>query len=530
MSILIRARGDEWDNTTLRALMEGSQALGLEAWGVCGLFYRPYLNLRFGPPQLSTDADVAVRSAEEAVALDAWLQKNHPWRRWSVCADTPEDYPYGRRGITLRLGAVRMVSPSGYLEVVVHDELVLDHLHRGVLALNESVQEAYGTEEQFLRSAVRRARKLVREYPGLTLEGRLTDAYASAHGKHVPQAGLGAFAALHKRVQTHEAGTMRVVPTKWQLSASQLSEANEVVRHYRMANRHAMPVPPVAPALLPEALEAQRTAKHFAELRGLPEPASVDLVPPVGFASWLHYMSYEVEDASWREWLLNQSRARQPFGGKDAYLASILDYSLYAGKRGVKFVGEQQVTHGGWELNQHLVAVALQLSTDGLVKELTARSWDEAQVREVRAGMRLGALVHDTGKLVDVYTPGSHGGASATLWSDTAPEWVGAEAKGVAMFSCIGHDYFGRLARAITEKVSCALETEAFDPAAPTSYRGAVTAEQIAQRMMRLGPSDHLVGLRILRLVWEADAGSVQSLRWLLPIAELMERLVRKAL
>ncbi len=527
-------RGPEWDNATLHALMEGSNALGIEAWGACGLFYRPFLNGQYGPPQFSTDADIAVRTVEDAVTLDAWLREHHSWRRWSVCPDTPTYFPFGDRAITLRLGAVRMVNSAGKLEVVVRDQRVLDHLRVGKVALNGAAVAAYGGTEKFLSAAVGRARKLVREYPGLSLSGRLGQAYAKAYGEHrvVPQEATYS-PALHKRVVKSEAASAARASTNvaWGgLRDAELPDALAVVQYYRTADRTARAVPPVAPAQLPESLEQQRVAKNAAEVRNQPEPAPEQLDPPEGFSTWLHFVCSQSSDATFREWLLNQSRARKPFGGWDEYLAAMLDGSLYQGRPGVKHDGEQKVTHGGWQLDQHLVASALCLATDELFTELRSRGWTEERAQQVRAGLRLGMLHHDIGKLISVNKPGAHGGASVALWRDTAPGWVDEATKQIATFVMMGHDYFGRVARAITEKVGMALDDPAFDPNAPTSYRGAMCPDKILSVIDRHGLSDRLVSLRMLRLVWEADAGSVQTLRWVLPVAPMIERILLERL
>lgn len=523
-----------FDTRTLRALMEGSNALAIEAWGACGMFYRPFLNGRFGPPQISHDADIAVRTVADAVALDAWLHQHHGWRRWAVYAAGPDgDFPYGPHCLRMRLGAVRMVDVVGRIEVLAHSQQVLDDLRDGLVALEGANKHAFNGDADFMAQAVGRARKLLREYPGLRLNGRLAQAYAAQFGKHKPTAALGAFTIdLHKAVVKAEACAVKsTAPVVWKgLTESELSEAREVVNHYRTADRRSQAVPVTAPAALPAPLQAQADAKRFAEVSRLPEPEIVDLPAPEGFVSWLHFVCTQVDDATFREWLSNQIRARKPYGGRDTYLPAMLSGNLYKGRTGVKHDGEQKVTHGGWQLDQHLASSAQQLATDGLFTELRTRGWSLESAQQVRAAMRLAMLHHDIGKLVSVNKPGAHGGASVALWNDTAPEWVDETTKKLAAFCMMGHDYFGRLARAITEKVNVALDDNEFNLNAPTSYRGAMCPQKIADIIARYGTPDWRVYARILRLVWEADAGSVQTLRWVLPVADPIERILLKRL
>lgn len=138
--------------------MEVCKSLNIEAWGICGLFYRPFLNEHFGPPQISSDADVVTRTVAEAIALDAELVKRHPWRRWSVEARA-EGFPLGGRSIIIRLGAVRMVSHSGDLEFLFGNQMVMEHLQNGVIGLNGQAVKYYGGEAKLLKSALCRAHR-----------------------------------------------------------------------------------------------------------------------------------------------------------------------------------------------------------------------------------------------------------------------------------------------------------------------------------------------------------------------------------
>ena len=230
-----------------------------------------------------------------------------------------------------------------------------------------------------------------------------------------------------------------------------------------------------------------------------------------------------------REWLLDQSRSRSPIGGADRYLRSVLDMTLYVGLPNVCFNGQQKITHGGWMLDQHLVFAALNLETDRFVSAF-AQANDEHMSKQLRAGLRLGMLHHDIGKLVSINEPGKHNRASVDLWDRTAPPWIEDMAHRVTRLVMLGHDAFGRLARGMTEKDDCDIMDAAFDVQSTPSAPGAMDPETIIELLDRqnIPGCDRTTLLRILRHAWEADVASVHSLRWVLPIADLVERMLNK--
>lgn len=520
----------DWDYNTLTALRDGTMATDVDAWGVCGLFYRPYLNWHFGPPQWSTDADVCVRSVDDAVRLDAWLRRKHPWRRWSISPDAGNAFPYGERAITMRLGAVRL-RDNGRVEVAVAGANVIEHLQRGIVALQESNAKAYGGESAFLDAAVGRARKLLREYPGLRLEGRLATIYAERYGPHEPTSPVVLFTpSLAKAVRDAEMNS-GAQQRRWRgVSDAQKADAMEIVAHYRTSNKRATPVPVPPSGPLPPQMRAQRNAKRLSDLRFDSATQFAPIDPPQGYETWMHWMCMQASDAMFREWLLNQSRSRHPYGGRDTYLRSVLDLTLYREMGEAQFTGQQKITHGGWMLDQHLVLAGLNLCTRRLLSLARRDGWNRDQSLRLRAGMRLGMLHHDIGKIVSINTPGAHNRASAAMWDRTAPKWVDAETKDIARFVILGHDVFGRLARAITEKVEYAIDNPTFDVNAPTSYRGAMGPDEILDLIDYGGISgaSRSLQLRMLRCAWEADIGSVQVLRWALPISGIIERLLSR--
>ncbi len=513
--IIKNAKG--WDHPTLRALMEASYTLKIEAWGVCGLFYRPFLNNVFGPPQIGSDADVACKNVEDAAKLYDWLKIHHGWRRWAV-KSIERKFPFGNQPITLRLGAVRMLNIYGDLEVVVDSTQVLDNLQKGIITFNEKSRSSYRSFGECISAVVGRANKLINEYPNLQL-GRelLINAYTREFGEHTPVPYV-----VPGRVTVSKPAK---TPTWSGLNADEIPLAMEVVKHDRNAVRQPSAVLPVSPAKLPIVLQAQADRKVYAKVKGINKAPITVIDPPEGFESWLHWMCYEAKDSMFREWLLNQTRSRKPFGGKDSYLASVLDYSIYQ-NMSLKYKGQQKANHCGWLLAQHNVAATLSLQTDSTFSLL--RKDNVAYAKQVRAGLRLGVLHHDIGKLMSINRSGAHSGASVKMWRDTLPTWVDAETDHITRFVIMGHDFFGRLARGITEKPKMSLYASNFNPNAQPSYDGAVCPGHIVKVIRQHGiKGKEELSLKLLRLTWEADANSVQSLRWAVTVAPLCEKIVR---
>lgn len=520
-----------FDTESLRVLSRVSANLGIEAWGTCGLFYKGLLNRRFGPPQLPVDKDVSVTSLEEARILDAALRQAAPTVRWAVQA-TGDGFPVNGliQPVTMKLGAVRLVDLNGsQAEVRLEGRHTSEHLTEGLVALNGSAVEHATEKEPFLDFAVTTARKLLLYYPGLRLSGRLRQLYEVRHGEHRTVAFVGNISQLKKEVRAKEADMSAASRAVWHgLRENELPVAWEIVRQVRSVDRSPVYVPVVPVCELPDALQQQALAKRDANLQPTAVTRPEALPPPEGYASWMHWMVFNTDDAMFREWFLNQTRSRYPYGGKDTYLSSILDYSRFAGMPGVKNDGFQKVTHGGWQLDQHMISSTLQVETDDLIAGIALRDGDDGYAMKVRAGIRLGMLHHDIGKLINVHTPGAHGAASVKLWKRSAAEWVGEVELRVAAFCMMGHDYFGRLSCGITEKVGMPLDASDFDPNAETSYLGAMCPQRIGNVIAHYGESDWRDAIRILRRVWEADVGSVPALRWMRPEGEMVERILLK--
>ena len=53
-------------------------------WGSTGLFYRPFLNGKYGPIQLGTDKDVCIQKQEDVPSVYKFLSSSYPKYRWSV--------------------------------------------------------------------------------------------------------------------------------------------------------------------------------------------------------------------------------------------------------------------------------------------------------------------------------------------------------------------------------------------------------------------------------------------------------------
>lgn len=496
-----------WERETLAIVEKVSEQTGLEMWLCAGALYRAFWNGKFGPFQESTDKDVFIEKAEDIAKVEAALNTASPTTRWAVHSRVKESQDhYGlavkslQQGVmdvplNFRQGAIR--SKSGKVEVILAPGVEAD-LRRGVIRFNEAFLTKLSVDSlsQTLSDSPSRVRKTLEEYPGLKLEGELSRLYQEKYGEgHQSKEIKTAWDQIEKSVLDNEYGGR----AHWNPSSfkpAELKVATEVIDFYRTAQR--VPSAPARPKkvdfpVIPENLEPYKCA--------------------------LHYAVSELGDDQFREWLLNQIRSRNPKGGADQYLKSVFDLAKSGRNQ------EQKETHLGHALHKHLQESMMQLATDELCLKLTQRGYQPDQLKSIRASLRLSMLWHDSGKMHNTHTPGSHELISAKLWQRNKPSWVSETEANLATWMIRTHDLSGRLMRGLTEKTDQKISDENFDPTGTPSYSGSVDISTVKQELLKSG-FDLETSLAIHLAVWKADVASVSALRWLLPAVGLAEKLI----
>jgi len=216
------------------------------------------------------------------------------------------------------------------------------------------------------------------------------------------------------------------------------------------------------------------------------QPEAVPLPLPAPF-TWGD--PWQTSDANFRIWVANQTRSRKPFGGRDSYLHHALDL-----QRGV----EQKPSHQGWTLELHALHVLLVLQTD--------------HIPEYRRAMRVAALWHDIGKTENVRAPGHHPLRGAKLWSTLqSGRLLGMNDFEENLISALiaNHDIFGRLNRGLWDE----------------HYQGGMDPTAV-RRQLSTGPLPLPEMVKLVKEMWRADVGSIPIYRWLLPIADALEKLI----
>jgi adenylate kinase family enzyme len=466
-----------------------------EACVSSGSVYRAFWNGRFGPMQRPTDVDVAVDDERAVSPLLRALEREAPDERWSVlCPMTRLRERFGietnsiaesKRFTTFshRAGLLRL--NEGRAELCFPDG-VEACLRNGVVQLNASFLERLDERRraEVIARHTHHLPRALKDYPGLRVADETARLLGATHrprtvGSHWSTLKTLAVEAQREREREH-AFCRRA------LNAEELVVAREIL-HFHRTSEH-LPEPPLQPALA--------------------EPS----------ADWR-----ASDDARFGSWFLEQTHHHAPRGGADPYLRAVLDFSLFAAKLRVRHV-EQSPMHQGWTLDRHLAQSVLELRTDTLLQRL-AKTHDDAWLCDLRLAMRMAMLFHDTGKLLGP-RPRRHACISARLFARFRPAWFPERLLELTQWLIRTHDLFGSFGRGLTDKQGTRpADYASVDLELSTSYFGAFDSQAVRAELLASGlPLDEATAIN--KAIWCADIGSIAALRWLLPVADLVERLV----
>jgi hypothetical protein len=516
----------EVESAPLQRLQQVAEALGIEAWVGAGHFYRPFWNGRFGPVQRPTDVDVAVDRPEEIAPLLRALQQAHPQERWSVLA--PSAAVAAKLGISTgsareakaftrllhRGGLVRWNGAGLEWHFAPGAEAAL---RGGVLRLNAALFERLDPAQRsaMLARVAEKIPRTLSDYPGLGLDRATCERLGAGFVARAPRPVASTWTALKTEVASVQQRRREVAFCRRALGPEEREVAEEILRFHRRSPRSAEGPPPPVPVPLPAPLEARRALPHR------PRSAEDLAVPaPTGSAGWLHHLGLEAGDGVFREWLHEQVHHHRPPGGADPFLRALLSFELFP-PRLREASKAQSAMHQGWTLERHLAASALALDT----AEALDACGTLLDRRKLRLALRLAMLFHDTGKLVTGPRPRRHPVISARLFAQHRPAWFPDELVPLTRWMIESHDLFGAFGRGITEKQGAPVGEYALDLGAASSYPGALDAQALRARLLASGLPLAPAAV-IAKALWRADIGSIAALRWLLPVAERVERLV----
>lgn len=427
-----------WDRDVLRILAD----VETNAWvSGGGHIYRPFFNGVYGPITNSCDVDIRVWGAQRADEVQHALERRAPMYRWHV----KDAAAWARTEFKRELSCVHeafSLTPlictcagirwyEGRVQVHWgHPEAEAD-LRNGLLRPN--FQGTYSF-------AVQKAKKIAEYYPGVS-----------------------APFILHERAP---------------IARTYDKAMEEVQRCEHGGKTHWRGLTPTEEQCAREVIQLLEKLPREPRLVSWPTPASLPDGDP-----WLS------PDAQFRMWVVNQTRSRNPAGGRDEYLKGALER-----QRGV----QQKATHQGWDLRLHALHALLQLETD--------------HISAYRRPLRLAMLWHDIGKCWNVHTPGAHQAMGAKMWrSQQLYPLPGLREEEEELISLLitYHDVFGRIHRML------------WDP----NYKGALDPTA-ARSMISSTVLPLTVMVRFIKATWCADVGSVSLLRWLLPLAKPIEHLL----
>lgn len=427
-----------WDREMLQTLAE----VAPDAWVIGGgHVYKPFFNGIFGPMTSSWDVDIRVGGVEQAKSVQRALEVRAPHIRWHVkdafswaareCGRTIKTIEESTSCMCLTCTCVGIRWRESQVEIHWgHPEAEAD-LRNGFLRPNPHGQRGFAHDK---------ATKIVTYYPAVS-------APMIGHERvSLPRT----FAETVEQIHAMERGGRR----RWNgLTAAERERAERILQIRERL--------PCVPQMVPWPLPA-------------PFPEKDPWYAP---------------DASFRTWVANQTRSRNPVGGRDPYLAAAL-----ACQKGVV----QKPSHQGWNLHLHATHALLQIDTDALAA--------------FRRPLRLAALWHDVGKVCGIRTPGAHPRTGAKLWRkmECYPfPGLAQEETELVSFLIANHDIFGRLERGLWDD----------------TFQGAMDPAAVRNELTRSGQS-LAVAARLAKELWRTDVGSVSMLRWLLPLADPLEELI----
>jgi hypothetical protein len=149
---------------------------------------------------------------------------------------------------------------------------------------------------------------------------------------------------------------------------------------------------------------------------------------------------------------------------------------------------------------------------------------DASWRKDLRLCMRLAMLFHDTGKLLG-RTPQRHALISARLFKRLRPTWLPERLVAPTQWLIRTHDLFGAFGRGLTDKQGQQAGDYAAELSLASSYFGALDSQAVRSILLESGlPLAEAAAIN--KHIWCADIGAIAALRWLLPVAELVERLL----
>jgi hypothetical protein len=228
-------------------------------------------------------------------------------------------------------------------------------------------------------------------------------------------------------------------------------------------------------------------------------------------------MARDADDQTFAAWLLDQQRP-DPELPTDPDLRALLRFDFTTKARGGSRVATTALgpLHQGWTLERHLIESVVQLQTDGLVAELGAP--------ELRLCMRFAMLYHDVGKVFGE-RPARHPQMSARLFAKHRPKSFPSSCVPLTEWMIRVHDVFGAFTRGLTDKLGHAAGNYEVEANAPSSYYGAIDAQAARARLRGSGRAFG-EAVAIARALWSADVSAIAALRWVMPVAGLVERLL----